>query len=337
MSTRPRNDARESDPRTLLFGPEEVVASIDMRGVVEAVGDAFAAHHRGEAIMPPKSYVELPRFNGDFRAMPASVGDAAGLKWVNVHPDNPSSNGLPTVMGVMIYSDPRTGFPLALLDGTTLTRFRTGAAAAVATRELAPPDARSLGLIGAGVQAHTQLRAIATVREIEEVVIHDVDEERARTCAEEESGDGRRVRVGTAEEAAGCAILSTVTPVRDPIVRRAWLRPGTHVNAIGADAEGKQELESAVVEEARVVIDDWEQCSHSGEINVPVSEGRIARGDIHGTLGAIVAGELEGRSAEEITVFDSTGLAIQDVATARLVYETGRERGRGAEFELVAT
>lgn len=323
--------------QTLLFGPDDVAASIDMPGVVDAVEDAFVAHHRGEAEMPAKTYVNLPRFDGDFRAMPAAVGEAAGLKWVNVHPENQSRFGLPTVMGVMVYSDPRSGFPLALMDGTTLTRYRTGAAAAVATRALARSNANRLGLIGAGVQAHTQLEAIAMVRSLDEVVVHDVDEERARAFAEEASEPGRPVRVGSAREAAECDILSTVTPAREPVVRRAWIGSGTHVNAIGADAEGKQELESTLVRDARVVIDDWEQCSHSGEINVPLTEGMIDRSDLYGTLGAVLTGSLEGRGGEEITVFDSTGLAIQDVAAARLVYETGRERGRGTEFDLIAT
>lgn len=165
---------------TLLFDPEDVAASIDMPGVVDAVEDAFVAHYRGEAEMPAKTYVDLPRFDGDFRAMPAAVGESAGLKWVNVHPENRSRFRLPTVMGVMVYSDPRSGFPLALMDGTTLTRYRTGAAAAVATRALARSSANRLGLIGAGVQAHTQLEAIATVRSLDEIVVHDVDEERGR-------------------------------------------------------------------------------------------------------------------------------------------------------------
>jgi alanine dehydrogenase len=320
---------------TLLLGPEEVEASIEMPAVVEAVEDAFRAYAKGETIMPPKSYVELPQYNGDFRAMPAFVDEAAGLKWVNVHPDNRKEYDLPTVMGLVIYSDPRNGYPLALMDGTTLTRARTGAASAVATRYLARQDVSSLGIIGAGVQAHTQLEAIAAVREIERVVVHDQNEDRMEQFIAEESRPDVQVVAGTAREAAGCDILSTVTPVREPIVEREWLADGMHINAVGADAAGKQELDSQIILDARVVIDDWDQCSHSGEINVPVANGLIDREDIYAELGSVVAGQKIGRENEELTVFDSTGLAIQDIVTARLVYETAETLGRGKEMTLV--
>ncbi len=320
---------------TLLFGPEDVEASIEMTAVVEAVEDAFRAYADGEAIMPPKSYVELPQYNGDFRAMPAYVDQAAGLKWVNVHPDNREEYDLPTVMGVVIYSDPRNGYPLALMDGTTLTRARTGAASAVATKHLSRQDASSLGIIGAGVQAHTQLEAIATVRDLERVVIHDTREDRIEQFIAEETRPGLEVVAGTAQEAAACDILSTVTPVREPIVDRDWLVNGTHVNAVGADAEGKEELDPQIILDARLVIDDWDQCSHSGEINVPVANGLIDRGDVYADLGDIVNGEKIGREDNELTVFDSTGLAIQDIVTARLVYEGGKALGRGKDMNLV--
>ncbi|MDY6765346.1 MAG: ornithine cyclodeaminase family protein, partial [Halobacteria archaeon] len=163
--------------KTLLFGPDDVDKSIDMPGVIEAVEEAFEAHYKGNSVMPPKTYIELPQYNGDFRAMPAYVEKSAGVKWVNVHPDNPDEFGLPTVMGVVIYNDPRNAYPLAIMDGTTLTRYRTGAAAGVASKHLARPDSQSLGLIGAGVQAHTQLQAISALFDLEKVVINDIDEE----------------------------------------------------------------------------------------------------------------------------------------------------------------
>ncbi|MFB6107200.1 MAG: ornithine cyclodeaminase family protein [Halobacteriaceae archaeon] len=299
--------------------------------VVDAVAAAFAADARGDAVMPPKSYVDLPAYGGDFRAMPAYVDvgdwDAAGVKWVNVHPANPAESGLPTVMATMIYSDPATGFPLAIMDGTLLTMRRTGAAAAVATDHLAVADADSLGLVGAGAQAHAQLGAIATVRNLREVVVADADDERARSFAAEYGGD-LDVRVGTVSEAGHCDVLSTVTPVRSPVVGPADVGEHTHVNAMGADAPGKHELADEVLRAAKLVIDDYEQCTHSGEINVPWSEGVLDDDDLYATLGEVVVGAVPGREpGDGVTVFDSTGLAIQDLAAAHVVYDRAGAAG----------
>jgi len=184
-------------------------------------------------------------------------------------------------MGTMIYSDPETAFPLAILDGTTLTMKRTGAAAAVATDELAVPDATSLGIVGAGVQSYTQLEAIAAVRDIDEVVISDLDEERVADFID--AFEGRfDVRAGSIAEAGHCDVLSTVTPVESPIVGPDDVGDHTHVNAMGADAEGKHELADDLLLNATVVIDDHEQCTHSGEINVPYAAGLLTDDDIYG-------------------------------------------------------
>ncbi len=319
---------------TLLFGPSAVTEALEMKDVIEALRDAFMAHHRGDSVMPAKSYIDLPQYNGDFRAMPAYVDDAAGLKWVNSHPDNPEKHGLPTVMGVMIYSEPETAYPVAILDGTTLTRYRTGAVAGLATDLLANKKASSLGIIGAGAQAHAQLEAISKVRDIERVVINDIDEEAMESFIEKEDRGGIDFVKGTGRETASCDILSTITPSRDPIVKSDWIKPGIHINAMGADAEGKQELEAEILKRAKVVVDDWEQCSHSGEINNAVCEGVFTRSDIYAELAETVAGEKTRESSEDITIFDSTGLAIQDVATARLIYNEGEEYAES--FKLVS-
>ncbi|MEF8780721.1 MAG: ornithine cyclodeaminase family protein [Haloferacaceae archaeon] len=325
--------------QTLLLDSEAVEANAPMDRVVPAIESAFAAYERGDAQMPAKSYIQLPEYNGDFRSMPAYLDagdwDAAGVKWVNVHTDNEEKYGLPTVLGTMIYSDPENAFPLAIMDGRELTTRRTGAAAAVATDHLAIEGATSLGIVGAGVQAYTQLEAISEVRPIETVVISDLDEERVRAFVET-FDDRFDVRGGSVSEAASCDVLSTVTPVRDPIVSPADLGEHTHVNAMGADAEGKQEHESEILQDAKLVIDDYEQCVHSGEVNVPWSEGLLGDDDIHGEIGEIVVGEKPGRTdADGVTLFDSTGLAIQDVATARIVYEHADENDNGTPFDLL--
>ncbi|WP_430504324.1 ornithine cyclodeaminase family protein [Haloparvum sp. PAK95] len=325
--------------QTLLLNSADVSENAQMPDVIDAIEDAFRAYERGDAQMPAKSYIDLPEYAGDFRSMPAYLDagdwDAAGIKWVNVHTENPEKHDLPTVMGTMIYSDPKNAFPLAIMDGTELTMKRTGAAAAVATDHLAVADATSLGIVGAGVQAYTQLEAIAKVRDIQEVVISDLDEERVARFIEafEDQFD---VRAGTPGEAAACDVLSTVTPVEDPIINREDVGEHTHINAMGADAEGKHEIADEVLLDATLVIDDHEQCTHSGEINVPYHAGTLTDEDIYGEIGQIVTGKKAGRTEETgFSVFDSTGLAIQDVAAARVVYEHADENDNGYPFDLL--
>jgi len=324
---------------TVLLDSEDVTESTQIPEVIDAVEGAFGAYARGDTKMPAKSYVDLPQYNGDFRSMPAYIdaGDweAAAVKWVNVHPDNPEEYDLPTVMGTIIYSDPETGFPVALLDGTDLTRLRTGAAAAVATRYLAREDATSLGLVGAGIQSHSQLEAIAEVRDIQNVVISDLDEEAIAEFIDKYDGEFD-VREGSIDEAAACDVVSTTTPVREPIVERVGEQ--THINAMGADAAGKHEIVDEILTDAKLVIDDYDQCTHSGEINVPWSNGLLDDDDLHGEIGDIVTGDLEGRTDDDgVTVFDSTGLAIQDVAAAHVVYERADREDIGTPFPLVGT
>ena len=328
--------------QTLLLNSQDVDENARTGRVIDAVEGAFVAYERGDAQMPPKSYIDLPEYNGDFRSMPAYMDagdwDAAGIKWVNVHTDNPDEYDLPTVMGTMIYSDPETAFPLAIMDGTELTMKRTGAAAAVATDYLSVPDADSLGIVGAGVQSYTQLEAIAEVRDIEEVVVSDLDEERVADFIDA-FADEFDVRAGSIAEAGHCDVLSTVTPVRDPIVGPEDVGEHTHINAMGADAAGKHELADDLLLDATIVIDDHEQSTHSGEINVPYAAGTLTDEDIYGEIGEIVVGNKPGRAGEDgfdgVSVFDSTGLAIQDVAAARVVYEYADDNDNGYPFDLL--
>lgn len=320
-----------------LFSRSAVADYAHGPAVIEAVEGAFAAHATGGAVMPPKSYIDLPQYDGDFRSMPAYVsdesGDAAGVKWVNAHPNNPDEHDLPSVMGVFVYSDPETGRPLAVMDGTELTRQRTAAAAAVATDHLARDEATTLGIVGAGAQSYRQVERLSHVRDIEEIIVSDKDP----TAIDEfiERFDDRfTVTSGTITDAGHCDILTTLTPVRTPIVSRDDLEAHTHVNAMGADAAGKQELDPGILQEAKLVIDDYEQCTHSGEINVPWSAGTLTDADLHGTLGEVVTGQREGRETDDgVTVFDSTGLAIQDIAAARVIF--GHQSDDIPRFDLL--
>lgn len=309
-----------------------------MDEVIPAVEAAFGQYAKKNAVMPPKMYLDFKKYGGDLRVMPAYLdyGDVAGVKVVNVHPGN-RGNGMPTVMATIVLNDPRTGFPLAVMDGTLITAMRTGAAAAVATKHLAADGAGTVGLVGAGVQARTQLLALSRVLDIRKVSVSDVNKDYASRFAAEMGGQlGLPVEVSSVREAAEADVVSTVTPAHEPVVRNEWVREGTHINAIGADAPGKEELDPAILARAKIVIDDWEQCTHSGEINVPLSKGIICTKDLYSSLGEIVAGLKPGRqSSREITVFDSTGLAIQDIATAKLVFEKAQKEKLGLELELV--
>jgi alanine dehydrogenase len=324
---------------TLLLDSQDVHHNAEMAELIPALEQAFAAYERGDAKMPAKSYIDLPEYSGDFRSMPAYLKtdewDAAGIKWVNVHTENEAQFDLPTVMGTMIYSEPQNAFPLAIMDGTELTMQRTGAAAAVATDQLAVEDATSLGIVGAGVQAYSQLEAISEVRDIQTVVVSDLDDARVAEFIETFE-DRFDVREGSVSDAGHCDVLSTVTPVRDPIVGPADVGEHTHINGMGADAEGKHEIADEVLLEGKLVIDDYAQCTHSGEINVPFNGGVLGDDDIYGEIGEIVVGDRKGRTTEDgVTVFDSTGLAIQDVAAAHVVFEHAEQRNNGTGFDLL--
>jgi len=308
-----------------------------------AVETAFSLHGSGRTRMPPKVYLPLPELEGDFRAMPVFIAaldlgsgpaPAAGIKWINSHPHNPARHKLPAVIGVFILSDPVTGYPLAIMDATWLTALRTGAAAAVATKHLARADARTLALIGCGAQARSALVAHANLRGWDAVLLHDAHRPAAEALAKAHTD--LPCRVVDLEEAAAADVLCTTTPSRTPIVTRALVRPGAHINALGADAPGKQELDAAILRDARVFLDDVEQASESGEVNVPLRRGELRREAIAGTLGEVIAGRRVGRTATgDITVFDSTGLAVQDLALARVIYERARSRGVGRGVALV--
>ncbi|GAB6286942.1 MAG: alanine dehydrogenase [Methanoregula sp.] len=293
---------------------------LDPALVNSAVESAFADHGNNRVQMPPKMYVTLPQ--GDFRTMPAYLPSLsiAGVKVVNVHPGNPAL-GLPTVMALTIILDIATGTPTAILNATRLTNLRTGAAGAVAAKYLCPKKEIVLGIVGTGQQAAAQVRAIAQELVIREVRVWSRNPEKAGAFA---AGLGlRKSHSVTLEQACNCDLLVTTTPARSPIVKSEWIHEGTHINAIGADAPGKQELDPEILRRASVYVDDPEQAIHSGEINVPIANGTFTRDDIRGTLGEVVTGKKRRTSSREITVFDSTGLAIQDLAIAHIAMQRG--------------
>ena len=316
---------------TLFIAKQDVESVLTPSLANETVERAFKAYGLGLAQMPAKSYIYFER--GDLRSMPAYIHgegfNVAGVKSVTVHPGN-ALRHLPTVMAVIILHDPESGFPMAIMDGTFLTGLRTGAAGAVAAKYLSRKTAKVAGFVGTGVQARAQLSSLLLVRNIEKIKIWQFagDEDRTQEFkAWAETACNLKTFVSSAIDdiTADVDILVTTTPSRVPLVRR--VSPGTHINAIGADAAGKEEIDPAILRQAKVVVDDWAQASHSGEINVPVSQEKLRKEDIHGELGEILAGKITGRaSEEEITLFDATGLAIQDVSCAAAVYEVLKNR-----------
>ncbi|MEM3715979.1 MAG: alanine dehydrogenase [Candidatus Bathyarchaeia archaeon] len=329
---------------TLLLSDDEVKGLISMRDVMDAVELAFREKGVGRVQMPPKTYLFFSRYNGDLRAMPSYLEgmDIAAVKVVNVHPENKEKYGLPTVMAVIVLVDPKSGFPLAVMSGTTITNMRTGAAGGVAAKYLARKNSKVVGLVGAGAQAKTQLAALLEVfGSFDEVRVWSRSEEtKARFRDEATASYGHLCRVVAAESVKdavmGADIIVTTTPSRAPLVMDAWVEPGAHFNCIGADAPGKEELDPLILKRAKIVVDDWEQASHSGEINVPLNMGLISKSDVWAEIGEIIAGLKPGRVSEsEITVFVSTGLAIQDAVTANLVYRRALEKGVGRKINVV--
>jgi alanine dehydrogenase len=301
-----------------VFGARAVEAAVPPARALEAAREAFVAYARGEWSMPPKVYV--PAYPaGDFRAMPALGAGHAALKWVTSFPGNPE-RGLPTVTGLVLLSDASDGRLVAVFDAATVTALRTGAAAVLAAETLGAGSGPA-AVVGAGVNGRAAARTF--VARGREVLLWDVDETRARAAADElGAGVG-----GSREDALGADVVVTVTPGHEVLFGPGSLRPGQHVSLMGADGPGKAEIAVEELTRTHVFCDDWEQASHNGELAHAVEVGRLGRDGVT-ELGAVLSGDAEGRrSGEEITTFDSTGLAIQDLAIALAALERADELG----------
>jgi alanine dehydrogenase len=323
-----------------VFSARHIYDAVQPAAAVDAVREAFLAHARGEWLMPSKVYVPVPP-DGDFRAMPARGGGYASVKWVTSFPGNPQ-RGLPTVSGIVLLSDASDGRLLAELDAGALTALRTGAAAVLAAETLGAGDGPA-AVIGCGVNGRAVARTfLARGRD---VLLWDADAGRTAEVARELGAGG----AGSREEALAAGVVATVTPGREILFPPGSLRPGQHVSLMGADGPGKAEIAVEELLRARVVVDEWEQsatdripsaeprvrlfcdewdqASHGGDIANAVRAGKIDREDVT-QLGDVLTGEADGRQSEDdITVFDSTGLAVQDLAVAILVYERANELG----------
>jgi ornithine cyclodeaminase/alanine dehydrogenase-like protein (mu-crystallin family) len=290
---------------------------------IARVHDAFLRFHAGDWVMPAKIYLQSPPF-GDFRAMPARGGGMALLKWITSFPGNPE-RGLPTVMGVICLSDAETGTPLMLLDARAVTALRTGAVAAVATQALAAPAARRVGIIGCGLHGAWTARCLVAAG-YSAGVCCDAREDVAAALADELGWS-----VGSREDAVGCDVVCCITPGSEPVIGQSDLRDGIHLNMLGADGPGKAEATVGAVTACSLFCDEWHQASHGGELTGAITAGLVTREQIT-ELGDVLAGDAPGRAeAGSITLFDSTGLAIQDLAVARAAYDVWQAGGVQAQ------
>ena len=312
-----------------MLKENDIFDSLIMRDIIDLMEDTFKLYSSGKASMPSKLYLQTKE--GDFRAMPAVVGDVSGIKWASVYPNNKQHN-LPTVLATMMLNDCKTGRLILTMDGVKITTYRTAAVTGLATRHLSRPDSKEAAFIGCGAQTLYQIQAICSERDIEKIHLYDLDHKASERLGSEIDASSlptsnlKSIIHNSVQECIEQAdIITTLTPSTKPIIKTEWIKKGTHINAVGADAEGKQEFHPDVFEICKlIVVDDKEQAFHSGETQ---HSDRTAR-DSMVELKDIVASAFGPCNCktwpvfkEDITLFDSTGLAIEDVALANYIYK----------------
>jgi alanine dehydrogenase len=326
----------------LLLSRKDVESILTMEDCLTAVEAAFGELARDRAIMPQRAVIRVADHKGLFLGMPAYIGgdmDAIGLKVVTVYPDNPGKHKLPTTLGTLMLCDPRTGQAVAIMDAGFLTAVRTGAASGVATKYLAREGAKVCTIFGAGVQAQKQLEAVNIVRPLDKVFVLDVVPQARETFART-MGAKLGLMITPTEDAEAAVraadIIVTASSSHDPVFDGHWLEPGAHVNNIGSHSPDARELDTTTVKRSKFVADlKAANLAEAGDILIPIREGAVTEDHIYASLGEIVSGQKPGReNDQEITVFKSCGLAIQDVSTALAVYRAAKKQGVGTEVEL---
>ncbi len=324
----------------LLLNRDDVIKVLDMKDCMDVVEKAFAELANGTAVLPLRTPITPP--GGLSLYMPAYLKELGALacKVVTVYKDNPVKHNMPTVIGKVLLQDPETGDVICIMDGGYLTAVRTGAATGVATRYLARKDSgQTVGIFGAGVQAKMQLWAVAEAREISKAYVYDVSDEAVESFINEM---GAKLEMDIAKAGSPdtileqCDIICTATSSPTPIFDGAKVREGTHINGIGSHTPNARELDSAIIKRSKLVADSYEAClKEAGDIMIPIEEGAINKLHICAELGEIITGKRPSRENDaDITLFKSNGLAIQDVATAKLVYDKALEAGIGAQVEI---
>ncbi|MBC7897370.1 MAG: ornithine cyclodeaminase family protein [Cytophagaceae bacterium] len=327
-----------ADARTLIVPHADVARLMPMAACIDLMSDALGALARGEALLPLRTVLRLPGGRSAFAAMPAVLGSSIGAKIITVFPGN---DGTPydSHIGVVLYFDSEHGRLLAIIDASSVTAIRTAAVSGLATRLLAREDASELAILGTGTQAMTHLDAMRCVRNFTSVRVWSRKRENGERFAREaQARFGIEVQVAVSAEHAvrGAQVICTTTAAREPVVSGEWLWPGAHINAVGSSIPSARELDTEAMVRSRLYVDRRESVlAEAGDFLIPREEGEIDDDHIVGELGELVLGRIPGRtSPEEITLFKSLGLAIEDVASARLIYERAVAEGSGTWIEL---
>ena len=330
--------------KTLILSRTDMMGLLSPAEYVNCVEQAYRMHGDGRYYMDPKGHIVLDKYLGEWEAMPSYIEEpeAAACKWVSIRERNREKYDLPTVFSILIYTHPETGFPLAICDGSYHTVMRTGAAAAVSAKWMARRNSKRLAIVGAGHMAEGTLATCNEVFKWEQVRIWSRSQKTLDEFVASQQPKYPGFKISTSrnleEVVRGADVMVTVTPAREPLVKEAWITPGTHIAAIGADKGGDQELDPAILQRARIFVDDIRQCRTDGEINVPLAKGLIREQDIAGEIGEVITGKKQGRRSDgEITLFDSTGIALQDSATVPLEYERALSAGVGVEKKMIST
>ncbi|MBK8051213.1 MAG: ornithine cyclodeaminase family protein [Anaerolineales bacterium] len=326
----------------LVLSRHDVEQLLTMPDAIAAVAEGLCQLTLGHVTMPQRLAVPVAMHNGIHLSMPAFVEGEPGalaIKIVTVYNDNPARYGEPTIQGVVLVHDPRTGKPLALMDAEHLTAMRTGAISGVATQTLARADARTVMLFGAGAQAGPQLEAVCTVRPIERAFVFALNPDGGRGfCARmaEKLGIPVEPLTDVQQGVEMADVVCTATNASSPLFNGDWLRPGTHINAIGAYTRTMRELDTTTILRSRVYVDGRTAAqTEAGDIVIPVQEGAITYDHVVGELGEVLLGLAPGRMNDaDITLFKTVGMAVQDAVTAPLVLQRARERGMGQEVKL---
>jgi alanine dehydrogenase len=326
----------------LYLSQEDVKHVLDMKTTIEVVESGFRETGLGLVEMPARIYLHFEKYNGVLITMPAYLEtlDAAGVKIVTVHPDNPAKHGLPSVVARIILNDPKNGQPLAIMDGTYITMLRTGAAGACGIKYLSRKDSEIAAIIGLGVQGQAQLMGLLQVRDIREVRAFDIIPEARKAYVKNMSkvADIPVKPAESVEEAVEDAdIIVTCTPSKTPVLKGEMIMEGTHVSAIGTDTRDKHELDASVLvktaRKGKIVVDSVSQALIVGDFADPVQKGTLKKEDIYAELSEIVTGKKKGRTSDsEITLFKATGLAMEDIVTAHIAYELAKKKGIGKEI-----
>ena len=328
----------------LLLNRSDVQKLLPMSRAIDVVEAAFGELAAGRAEMPDRTVMTDAEVGGWIGYMPAYLQSAGalGVKAVTVYKGNPDQFDLPVTIGTILVQDNRTGVVVAAMDGGFLTGVRTGAASGVATRHLARKDSKVAGVLGTGVMARGQVLALAEAADLDTILVFSRSDKGVQQVFADEFSQVTGVDVRVAESAEGLVresdVVTLITSATEPVVDGAWWKPGTHINAIGAHAPDVRELDTATVKMAKVICDQKRAClNEAGDILIPIAEGVYSPDAVHGDLGAIVNGTIPGReNDEEITLFKSVGLAIQDISCASLVYEQAKAQGVGLEFDFGA-